>query len=125
MTYAEGLVIPIMICLTVATGVTSGAAIAAGVAARAVRSPAMMKATPLTKRATLTTNSQYTVFMSPHILSSQLLHSERQLLDEPRRHEGHGDNLLTLLVVRASAARFDRHNEGTRPARRPYSESST
>jgi hypothetical protein len=49
-----------MICFTVATGVTSGAAAAAaaGVAARAVRSPAMTNAMPLINSATLTTNNQ-------------------------------------------------------------------
>src|SRR5207244_5309875 len=71
-TYAEGFVMPIMICLIVATGAVSiGAAVAeAGVAARAVRSPAMMNAMPLMNSATLTANSQYIVFI---VLSAQSL----------------------------------------------------
>src|ERR1041385_8974113 len=58
---------PIMICFTVATGVTSGAAAAAvvGVAARAVRSPAMMNPMPLMNSSRLMPKSQLTVFMLP------------------------------------------------------------
>jgi hypothetical protein len=48
-----------MICLMLATGVVSTVAVAAaGVAARAVRSPAMMNAMPPMNSATLTAKSQ-------------------------------------------------------------------
>src|SRR6476646_6861255 len=67
MTYAAGLVMPTMTCLVDATGAVSIAvAVAAvGVAARAVRSPAMMKAIPPMKSATLIANNQFTVFIFP------------------------------------------------------------
>src|SRR5712691_4861798 len=72
---AAGFVLPIMICLTVATGCVSAAvaAAAAGVAARAVRSPAMMKPMPLMNSAVLTAKSQLMVRM--HSLSFLEFHA--------------------------------------------------
>src|SRR5436190_24336528 len=57
---------PTLTCLTLATGGVSladAAGAAPGVAARAVRSPAMMNAIPPMKSATLIANSQFTVFI--------------------------------------------------------------